>query len=354
MKFNRKQLGGLLLFLISFSGFTSCKEYLDAKPDQHLQIPSTLQDLQSLLDNRVYVADYDVTNLNAFSDDYFCTYENWQTFPTSDQNVYIWSHQNVFPPYDQNDGNDWSFAYDHVYIANTILENIEKISVDNSDISTYQNIKGQAYYLRAWSLLEAAWIWCQAFDSSTAASNLGLPLRLTTDFNVKSVRSTLQETYNQIISDAKNAIALLPQTPISTVRASKPAAYALLSRIYLSMRDYDHAGKCSDSCLQLKNDLMNYNTLDSTKTYPFSKFNIEVIKDGAHGLSYCTYPAFANIDTALIKQYEPNDLRKVMFFSQAGAGYYSFRGDYNEGLTWVGIATDEMYITRAECYARNG
>ncbi len=38
------------LFVLLAIGFVSCKKYLDAKPDATLAIPSTLKDLQGLLD----------------------------------------------------------------------------------------------------------------------------------------------------------------------------------------------------------------------------------------------------------------------------------------------------------------
>ena len=61
-----------LLFLFLVLGFVSCKKYLDKKPNQSIAVPTTLVDLQSLLDQS--------NNLNikrtpglaeSTSDDYF-------------------------------------------------------------------------------------------------------------------------------------------------------------------------------------------------------------------------------------------------------------------------------------------
>jgi starch-binding outer membrane protein, SusD/RagB family len=67
------------------------------------------------------------------------------------------------------------------------------------------------------------------------------------------------------------------------------------------------------------------------------------------------------IDSMLYKSYDPNDLRKTVFFranTGVNVGTYTFQGSYNGtgGVSSVfdGLATDELYLTRAECYARSG
>src|SRR5690606_34836403 len=137
-------------------------------------------------------------------------------------------------------------------------QNIDRVK---SNSEQYNNIKGQALFFRAKNVLAANVIWCPAYDEATASTELGLPLRRSTDFNETSVRSSVKDTYEQIISDLKQAISLLPNIPISYVRPSKPAAYACLSRTYLSMRKYSEAGLYADSCLQLFNELIDYNSL---------------------------------------------------------------------------------------------
>lgn len=64
---------------------------------------------------------------------------------------------------------------------------------------------------------------------------------------------------------------------------------------------------------------------------------------------------FANVDSMLYKSYDANDLRKIIFFTSNPDGSHYFTGSY-EGtyVNYNGIATDEMYLIRAECYARSG
>jgi hypothetical protein len=53
--------------------------------------------------------------------------------------------------------------------------------------------------------------------------------------------------------------------------------------------------------------------------------------------------------------YDQNDLRLTYFFRPAssGTGLY-FRGSYDSNNDYSGIATDEIYLIRAECSARAG
>jgi hypothetical protein len=62
----------------------------------------------------------------------------------------------------------------------------------------------------------------------------------------------------------------------------------------------------------------------------------------------------ARADSTLYAEYAANDLRKTVFFTQAGS-YQRFKGNYaGDFALFSGMATDELYLTRAECHARTG
>jgi hypothetical protein len=104
----------------------------------------------------------------------------------------------------------------------------------------------------------------------------------------------------------------------------------------------------------LYDKLLDYNSLDTTLPFsPFSRFNDEVIFN-------CTLQStditpltltVGLIDTSLYNSYDANDLRKELFFKDFGG--LSFLGTYDgEFSLFAGIATDEVYLIRAECEAR--
>jgi hypothetical protein len=92
-------------------------------------------------------------------------------------------------------------------------------------------------------------------------------------------------------------------------------------------------------------------TLPARDKYPLAEFNKEVI---FHSLlvNWGNITSDAIIDSSLYASYGMNDLRRTAFFDSSGT---LFRGSYYGGkLLFSGLATDEMYLTRAECNARNG
>lgn len=124
------------------------------------------------------------------------------------------------------------------------------------------------------------------------------------------------------------------------------------------MRKYDSCLKYSDLCLQIKKDLMDYNGdpfIIPSSLFPIKRFNREVIMYSRMTPYYNL--TIGRIDSVLYKQYDSSDLRKTYFFSDNGDKTFTFRGNYDGGLLirlYNGITTDEVYLMRAECYARLG
>src|SRR5690606_20273359 len=65
----------------------------------------------------------------------------------------------------------------------------------------------------------------------------------------------------------------------------------------------------------------------------------------------------AYIDSTLYAQYHAHDLRKAIFFKINPDGSQSFKGRYdaqNNASSFAGLATDELWLIRAEGYIRMG
>lgn len=344
--------------LLLFSSVTSCKKYLDKKPNNTLTIPESIVDLQALLDDATVMNNTLTPSYGQLStDDYFLLENTYSGREQTSQDAYRWV------PTVYNWQNDWSKAYNAIYNANYCLEMIEEIPITTQNEAAWKNIKGSSLFHRAFNFLNLIWNHGKAYDESSSGSDLGIVLRLSSDFNEKSVRASVKESYDQIIRDAKECISYLPDLPNHPYRPSKAAAYGLLARAYLSMRKYDDALTYANLSLQIKNVLINCKQpstdpdfLGTTTSFPFKQFNKETIFYAEMNLVPFTMlsTSRAKIDTQLYQSYAANDLRKASYFTPA-SGYYSFKGSYCQGNTYfTGIATDEMYLTRAECYARKG
>jgi len=345
-----------MLLLLSAALVGGCESFLDKNPDKKLALPTSLTDLQALLDDYGTLNEDDPAgSAETSADNYYLPAPTWAAMSNeAERRKYIWAEDNLFRiGYRPN---DWYEAYGTIYYANTVLQALPGIARTAANATDWDNLKGQASYYRAQALLTAAAIWAPAYDEQTAAADLGLPLPQGTNFNEQLTRSSVQQTYDQILGDLQTAAALLPVSVPHVMRPSKAAAYALLARAYLSMRQYPEAGAYADSSLLLHDGLLDYNTLDTAASYPFPRFNAEVLHESMFGAPQPLTVSRARIDTLLYKMYADDDLRKTLFFKETAEGGHSFRGSY-EGTGsnfFAGVATDEVYLVQAESRARAG
>ncbi|MBS1603151.1 MAG: RagB/SusD family nutrient uptake outer membrane protein, partial [Bacteroidetes bacterium] len=220
-------------------------DFLGKNPNSTLVVPSTLSDFQSLLDND-QVMNYVPALGELSADNYYMGDDLWQTVGTRVQNAYLWK-PDIFGG--QGVVEDWNVPYQQVYYANVVLDGLDKVKTDNSNIAIWNSIKGQALFTRAFGLFNVAQLFAPAYDEDSAATEAGIPLRLVEDVQSPVTRSTVKQTYEQITGDLRTAAMLLPSRVLMTYvnRATRPAALAMLARVYLSMREYDSASVYADS-----------------------------------------------------------------------------------------------------------
>jgi len=131
----------------------------------------------------------------------------------------------------------WSTAYQYIYQANAIIENLSNNSLSPLIV---KQLTGEAKFVRA-------------FWTFYLTNFYGdIPLVLSTDYNINAVmpRMPQNQVYRQIITDLENAKSLLndhfvdgTDTSVTSerVRPTQWAAEALLARTYLYMQKYDSA-----------------------------------------------------------------------------------------------------------------
>lgn len=329
----------------------SCKKYLDAKPDQSLVVVSNLADLQALMDNYSVMNNADPGSGEASADNYYLTDADWATVTQEPQRrLYTWEKDNVIAL----TNNDWSNAYRTIYSCNTVTDNISRLN-DAANSADNSNVEGQAYFYRGKAYLNASIIWSMPYNKLTAATDLGVPLRLNTNFNERVSRAKNSETIAQAASDLLSAARLLPVVQISAYRPSKAAAFGLLARLYLYTGNFELSGKYADSALALKSDLIDFNTLSATASFPIARLNKEVLHQSVMVQPQLIGATKGRIDSMLFRSYAMNDLRRTIFFKDNRNNSYAFKGSYDGSAAYfTGVAVDELYLTRAECRARTG
>jgi hypothetical protein len=336
----------LLAFLFLLLG--SCEKFLDEKQSVSLTEPTTVKDLQALLDTYYLLNEVDPSADEVSAGEFYVTDADFTSRTETDQRLYTWQNDNVLAP----QVNDWYYGYSIIYRANTVLENIKP---SNLNIESWRNLRGQALFYRAKAYLQAVNIWAKVYDPITAANDIGVPIRADVNFNEKSVRASVKQNYELIIADLKEAITLLPDKQVHVLRPSKPAAAGLLARAYLWMGNYAESLKYAELCLLSKNELIDFNTLTATATYPMLQFNAEVLAPSRMSTLPILALSRAKIIPELYASYDTKDLRKTVYLKDNANGSYGFKGSYDgSSIYFSGVATDEVYLTKAECNARLG
>jgi len=349
-----------LIFLLLAIGLPAggCrKAFLAQKPSSNLLVPNSLNVLQELLDN-TQVMNITPALGEVSADNYYLIYTTWVQLDTKEYNAYIWA-----PDLYEGQGlvTDWDIPYQQVFYANTVLQGLGGFQPDSTDQAEWNMLKGWALFSRAFAFYNLTQLFAKSYDSATAATDPGIPIRLSPDINVKTTRATIQGSYAQILSDLNLAEGLLPAAiPVSNLnRPSKLAAQALFARIYLSVGDYVDAGRYADSVLKAYPYLVDYNSPGIGGPIPFQNDMPEVLYQ-----SNFQQPGNGNIleglicpgcivDSNLIASYDLNDLRRPVYYFQEAADTFTLTGGYSGTIfPFSGLATDELYLIRAECNAR--
>ena len=337
----------------------ACKkqdEFLSKKPDIALAVPTSISDCQLLLNYENLLNASDPTLGTGYADEFYAPDFYYSTQTGTYANTYIWAKD----IYQGMDPYDYTLPYKSIYYTNVVLDALNNISASTQDLASYNATKGEALFFRAWNFYNLLQTFGVPYNSASAKSDLGIILRLNSDLNAKSVRSSVQVCYDQIINDVKLALQILPSTSSFVTKPSKWAANAFLARIYLGMNEFDSAYAYSNACLSQNGTLEDYNNFPITGNYPLTTTKTYLKEDIFHCttnfdntligyLGYC--------DTVLVTSYDSNDLRQQLFYYNAGSSQYYFLGSYDflsAGVIYTGLATDEMYLIRAESNARKG
>lgn len=342
----------IIILLVSLF-FSGCKKYLDKKAISQWRTPSTLTDLQRLLDD-AYIMNLSVNAFGeASADDYFLTDEVFNSMSETDRKCHTW------PNFVYSYPNDWSMGYRPVYNANLVLEQLQEIPKKAANDSIWKAIYGSALFFRSHQFLSMLWAYGPAYDAESAHRDLGIAIRTSTDQQVQSTRASVADCYARIIDDLRKAADALPASNITLERPTSAAAEGLLARSYLAMGNYDSAFYFANRVLLLHNDLMDFNNGTEVDIYGFTtfkRFNKETIFYAElNSIQTSINQFFAYADTSLYASYEENDLRTLAYFFQMGENRFMFKGSYGEmNVLFGGVATDEMYLIRAEASAHRG
>ncbi len=341
---------------------SSCNDsFLNIRHDVSIQNPSTLMDYQALLDGagKMNLGSPGVLG-HLGSDDFIVSNDNaWISYGTISayqQRAYVWDDM-IF---DTDDVDlDWNSAYSRIMTANMVLDGLDKMPVAERDSKEGRTVASAAKFYRALTYFQLAQIYCPYYEKDASdGQGLGLPLRKEADVTIPSTRSSLKETYAFMLSDLQDCIGNLPAEASSKFRPDEQALYALMARVFLQIKDYPNAYEYADRALAMGVELLDFNTVDAGKVYPFpmdyGTTNGEVLFFSSSFMVTMLNRARMQVSPELLALYGEGDLRKEVFYTQGTAGNLYFRGSYYGELPFfVGLGAAELYLVKAECLARD-
>ncbi|MBB1643618.1 hypothetical protein A9970_06570 [Sphingobacterium sp. UME9] len=344
-----------VLMAIGMIQLSSCNSFLEQKADQRLSVPATVGDFQAMLDNfgninNDYAAAVEVSAADFYLSDADVRGLGYE----SDRRLYTWQPDFVARP-QSSGGDEWYNCYYAVNICNLVLQGMDEQNLTGVQAD---QIRGHALFMRASRFLDAAQTWCVAYNTQSSQQDLGIVLKLDPDPNMPSVRATLEQTYQQIISDFHLAIALLPERQPGKTAPTRTVALAMLARTYLYMGDYSGSLQSLNEIDRSSLSLIDFNTLSETPLYPIpvtsnSSEELLLWSNTLYGGPLST--SIAKIVPELLDMYTAHDLRKRIYYRANPDGTYFFRGGHTAAMSVTnGISSAEILLMVAECKAQLG
>lgn len=278
---------------------------------------------------------------------------------------------------ESNTSGVWSYAYYTISWANNIINAIPTIDVEAERFATQadlDNIMGEALFVRALCYHNLVTTYGQSYTYQP--ESLGVPVVTVTE-NGSPARNTVAEVYAQIVQDLTDAEGLMADSYVRegvndpAAAVSKPAVWALLSRVYLYMGKWqeaaDYATKVINCGKYSLADAESYKTMFSASVAPSKgEYILEVFGDKLNaywdGSGWTHLPYITNFGDNgsadvcatmdLINLYEDGDVRLAMYQEHNGE-YYCGKYTGKEGpqphTTNIPlIRLSEMYLNRAE------
>lgn len=263
--------------------------------------------------------------------------------------------------------NIWRDGYSTINDVNNVLSAIDKV-----DEAKRSRIQGEAKFIRGSAYFDLVRLFGKAYNDGDPSVNLGVPIILTPTTSVTEAdyvsRATVQQVYQQAITDLTEAEAELPET--NGFFATKYSAAGMLARLYLQMGNYTEAASAADRVINSGNYALARTYLQAFPTVPAAGspaqpggnttedvFAIQVTNlTGFNGFNeFYGSSTYGGRGDAVISQswidanYEDNDLRIQSFYDDGDLFTSKFANQYGN-VSIIRLA--EMYLIRAECNAR--
>ncbi|NHN27107.1 RagB/SusD family nutrient uptake outer membrane protein [Flavobacterium jejuense] len=378
---------GISVFIFSLC---SCSEeaILDLSPVNNISIedafssPSLIESSMNGVYNAAAIGQYNSTNPNggrgyiwgaAFVEQDDCRGEDVVNTATFYQLTYT-------ATYDATTANNvyyWIDGYRLINRCNLMIEGVTTAAangiISQSDADNYI---GQSKFLRAITHFELLNHFARTYSTTSGATHLGIPYRevgINTQNEIDSEllkpRNTVAECYAKILADLDDAEAKISNTQLT--KASKDAAIAFKTRVYLHKRDWNNVilegNKLTAYTLTAEPDGVFDNNYANTESI-FSILHASTNNPGVNAALASQYnrrrlvcispiiwrdPSWLVDDKRRNETYDSDNNPDGMVFTFSGRKYTA---KYRDGVNYTDAAPviryAEVLLNMAEAYAR--
>ncbi|MRG44393.1 RagB/SusD family nutrient uptake outer membrane protein [Chitinophaga sp. SYP-B3965] len=246
----------------------------------------------------------------------------------------------------------WGAHYANINKYNTVLLGIDDAT--GGTPAAKRALKAEALLGRAFEYFYLVNLYGKPYDPATADKDLGVPFVTSNDVTQQVPgRSTVKEIYDHIIADISTALPdLAKDNSKNRYRGSVPAAYSVLARVYLYMRNYPEASK--NAALAIQTGTLSM--LDFRTTLPNTVSSLSTRQDAIYSRRLMGYES---PDSAFLSSFSKKDLRLALMYSSSdnysrrgNTTYFPLITNYALQSTNTGTSLPEMKLIIAEAAAR--
>ena len=269
----------------------------------------------------------------------------------------------------------WNGYYTWISNANYILGAKETMEGEEADINY---IMGQAHAIRAYSYFMLAQSFARTYKGHESEPCCPIYTEPTVAGTQGQPRSTVQQVYDQILSDINTSIEMLNGTTRKHItHIDYATALGLKARIALVMEDWATAKESAKAAI----------TASGCQVLPVASFaglnnsaaanvmwGAKIISDqstmyasffshmDADGTGYASKGAYKQISKVLYDEMNAKDTRRAWWdptdARNGDCGYMQNKFKFSDTQTWTGdyiwMRVEEMYLTAAEAECRLG
>jgi hypothetical protein len=373
-------IAGALVILLSLAGISCKKSFLDVVPKGQL-IAATYDDYNLLMNGSNFYVFYFggawqpamlMGDEVGAQDTY---YDNGSNPPGANSlfqwqdNVFLSTEQPLF----------LTTFLTNIYTCNKIIG--EVTGVPGGTAAQELELQAEAMSQRAFTYFQLINYFAKPYTAATASADPGFPIITGTDITANDfTRNPVQDVYDFIVKDLKDAIPNLQLTPPVATRMSRPAAEGLLGKVYLFMGNDTAALAMFNAAfgdlaqMGTPPELYNYNvTFGPGGSFlpiddfagPTSPFNnvTDLTESVVAVMSYCgpdNGNGYGNDFLLITPQtaalYGPSDRRLQFYTNLEQDGVTPIPGGmlrkYGVSYARIGLELPDLYLLRAECEAR--